>query len=798
MAIGKQSSDATVQRRVGGFALLSEIARGGFGTVYLGRPTDPAGPQTIVSVKHLDPQYIAAPEVKELVLDEARAVARIRHPNLVPTIDVIDHDGELYVAMEHVDGVTLAYVLRTGLRPGQRIPVDIALGVACGALQGLHAAHQTKGEGGAPRCVVHGNVSPDNILVGTDGRARLLDFGVARALSGYNSTRDGRLEGKLPYLTPEQVRGEELTCQTDVFAVANVLWQVLTGRRLFEALQFPKLAEKVLSQRIKAPSDVVKDLPDTYDSIVLRGLERDPAERWESAQQMAEALEAAGSPASPSQIGDWVREVANKRLGLLSRQVTMAEQAEIGDGSAAPRPAPPAKRSAPGRPLPPPRPGVASSPGSPTASQPSASTPASLSSPSTQRSPKSRRPIGRRKSAGAISVPSAPALPSDSDPFAGLTAIEPSSGAGDDSTLGQPSGPGLPTNGQEQASGPGRGMQEDEGSSAGPEHVPLPAEGERTIPISEPSSASDLPAWEDDALPTIPVSAPSSASDLPSWDDLGDVADPADAPPVPAEDDAEGTSPLEVPPIPSELAVSDDDAEEPGSAAVPPIPSGLAPSEDERPPEGMPSAPGSEPGEDGLAAAAAAHDVPPPPRSEPGEVGVAAASEAARPPVDAQRPAAEEEEPRRGGYLAVGVLVALLVLVVGVVLVVSSPEETAPAGEAGRSTRSAALAGTAESPSSTTVEAASSTPTAAEEPSAEPEEEEPTAEPEEEPSVEPEEEPTAEPEVAELAPPTAAPSPYYPPATPSRAPQTAPKATSWPPQPSSRPRTTRPSLYGQE
>src|SRR5262249_20405529 len=161
-------------------------------------------------------------------LDEARLAARIHHPNVVQTLDVAVTQGELFVVLEYVNGDSLAHLLRTANANGRAVPPEIASAVVFGVLQGLHAAHEAVVEQGNPLELVHRDVSPHNVLVGVDGVARVLDFGVAKARGRSQTTREGQLKGKLAYMAPEQIGGR-VTRRTDVFAASIVLWEALAG-----------------------------------------------------------------------------------------------------------------------------------------------------------------------------------------------------------------------------------------------------------------------------------------------------------------------------------------------------------------------------------------------------------------------------------------------------------------------------------------------------------------------------------------------------------------------------------------
>ena len=263
----------------GRYAVFDEIAHGGFASIHLGRAVGAGGFARTVAIKRLHAQYAKDPEVSAMFLDEARVVARIRHPNVCPTLDLIAEDDELFIVMEYIEGVTLRHLLRDAAKRKRSIPLGVTLKIICGALHGLQAAHDAKNEQGEPMDLVHRDVSPDNILVGVDGMPRLLDFGVARALGQYHNTRDGEVKGKLHYITPEQVRGEPITARSDLFSASVVLWEAMTTKRLFRAKSVAAIAHDLLSKEIPEPSTVA-DTPRKLDGIVMQGLERDPTKRW--------------------------------------------------------------------------------------------------------------------------------------------------------------------------------------------------------------------------------------------------------------------------------------------------------------------------------------------------------------------------------------------------------------------------------------------------------------------------------------------------------------------------------------
>lgn len=314
---------------VGRYAMYGQIGSGGMATVHLGR--GPAG--EVVAIKRLKPFLVAEPDVVRSFLDEARLSSRVRHPNVVATLDVVTHDDEVFLIMEYVEGVSLAFLLRARAAAGASpVPPDLAATILAAALKGLHAAHEAVSETGQPLNIVHRDVSPHNILVGLDGTVRVLDFGVAKALGRQQTTRDGRIKGKLGYMAPEQLSGRGVTRRTDVFAAGIVLWELLTGERLFLTEDEAQTVTRVLMEPVRAPSEIGGPPAAPLDRVVLRALERDPTKRFLSAEDMARAIEGATAQAPPSAVGDWVRSLAG---GELARRATLLQgdpEGEIAPG----------------------------------------------------------------------------------------------------------------------------------------------------------------------------------------------------------------------------------------------------------------------------------------------------------------------------------------------------------------------------------------------------------------------------------------------------------------------------------
>lgn len=315
-------------RTVGRYRVYAELASGGMATVHLGCLLGSAGFSKLVAIKILHQEFAVEKEFVSGFLDEARLASSIHHPNVVASLDVVAEQGELLVVMEYVHGETLAALMRQARQTGDVPPPSVVTRVICDALEGLHAAHEASLAG---QClnIVHRDVSPQNIMVGADGNTRVLDFGIAQAALRSQVTAAGTIKGKLAYMSPEQVSGQAVDARTDIFATGVVLWEALTRRRLFFAPDSREVASLVLGSPIPAPSTIVPTLSPDLDRVVLRALERDREQRYQSAREFAQELRAACSEATRHEVADWVGRVAKDSLQKRSELLQATEASAI-------------------------------------------------------------------------------------------------------------------------------------------------------------------------------------------------------------------------------------------------------------------------------------------------------------------------------------------------------------------------------------------------------------------------------------------------------------------------------------
>ncbi len=297
-------------------------------SVYLGSLAGAADFSRVVAIKRMLPQFASDPAFVARFRDEAWLSARLLHPSIVQTFDVVDRDGELLLIMEYVDGVSLRALLADASAAGHQLPISVVAGILVPVLHGLHAAHETTDDEGRALGIVHRDVSPQNIVIGRDGHAKILDFGIAKARSHAHVTVVGEFTGKFGYLSPEQVHGSEIDRRTDVFAAGIVLWEALAGQRLFRERGLEQVAviHRVLTKIIPPPSKLNPAVARSVDAAVLRALLREPARRFATARDLALALEAAIPLASPSTVSDCVQSLCAPRLSRLSRTLASARR----------------------------------------------------------------------------------------------------------------------------------------------------------------------------------------------------------------------------------------------------------------------------------------------------------------------------------------------------------------------------------------------------------------------------------------------------------------------------------------
>ena len=313
--------------RIGRYELLIELGRGGMAELFLGRLHGAGGFAKLVAIKRILPHLAQDRQFKEMFLNEGRIAANLSHPNVCQVFELDEADDELFLAMEYLDGVSWDHLCRE-LAPGN-FAMRLTAGVIAQACEGLHYAHTLRDVEGNPLHVVHRDVSPQNLFVTVDGVCKVLDFGVSKTLTDGPRTRSGVIKGKLPYMAPEQIRGELLDARADLFALGVCTWEALAGRRLFDRASDFMIWKAITEEDVPPIATHWPQCPPAVDAAVRRALERDVERRFTTAREFADALRAACPlpPCTPAEIADAVRTRCGERILERQRQVATAVSA---------------------------------------------------------------------------------------------------------------------------------------------------------------------------------------------------------------------------------------------------------------------------------------------------------------------------------------------------------------------------------------------------------------------------------------------------------------------------------------
>lgn len=276
---------------LGRYQIIKRLAMGGMAELYLARQTGDAGYEKIVALKRVLPHLTEDVAFVRMFLNEAKLAAGLDHSNIVHILDFGSERGEHFMAMEYVHGRNVQEILKAGAQH-KGVPRDVALTIAHEVAAALHYAHERAGPDGRPLGLVHRDVSPSNVLVSFEGDVKLVDFGIAKATAHTRVTRSGAIKGKLAYMAPEQVRGEETDRRADVFSLGVMTYELCTGRRCFTAPGEFALINRVAEARFEKPTSIDPEFPKALEAVIVRALSVDPDDRFESARSMQRALEA--------------------------------------------------------------------------------------------------------------------------------------------------------------------------------------------------------------------------------------------------------------------------------------------------------------------------------------------------------------------------------------------------------------------------------------------------------------------------------------------------------------------------
>ncbi|RKH24975.1 PEGA domain-containing protein [Corallococcus praedator] len=318
----------------GKYELLKKIASGGMGQVFLAQEHG-TGFERLVVLKLILPHLAEDEEFLDMFLEEARLVARLSHPNLITILDLTEIEGRHCLAMEYVQGEDVRRLDRFARKQEKPLPVGLVIRIIADAAAGLSYAHGARDGQGQPLQLVHRDVSPQNVLVGFDGGVKVIDFGVAKAATSGQQTATGVLKGKYPYMSPEQANGQPVDGRSDQFALGVVMWELLTGKRLFKGDTDLMTLRLVRDCQIPPPSQLNPKLPPGLDEVLLKALAPTAEGRYPDCAAFRLALEDYALnlrlPSSSAHLAAYLRGLYAERIATESDPSKLDQLAEDAD-----------------------------------------------------------------------------------------------------------------------------------------------------------------------------------------------------------------------------------------------------------------------------------------------------------------------------------------------------------------------------------------------------------------------------------------------------------------------------------
>jgi serine/threonine-protein kinase len=319
--------------RLGRYELLARLAAGGMGEIFLARLEGAAGFEKLFVIKRILPHLADDPRFRAMLIAEARIASVMTHSNICQVYELGETDGQLYIAMEYLEGVTLLPLLRKLSKESGALDFGFVAGMIQQATDALHYAHELRERGGDTLGIVHRDVTPTNLFLTDTGVVKVLDFGIAKVKDMSANTQAGTVKGKYAYMAPEQLRGAAVDRRADVFALGVVVYEMLALRRLFQRKTDYLTFRAVLEQPITDIRRYRSDCPDALAAALTRALDRDPATRFETARQFGSAVLDAVAPVrrpwTQGEIGDYVRANFATEIAERSTQIEGAVRAGV-------------------------------------------------------------------------------------------------------------------------------------------------------------------------------------------------------------------------------------------------------------------------------------------------------------------------------------------------------------------------------------------------------------------------------------------------------------------------------------
>lgn len=282
--------EETSTQQFGQYQLLEKIAQGGMAEIFLGKARDLQGIEKPVVIKRILPQIAASSEFVEMLIDEAKIAVMLSHGNIAQIYDLGKVVDDYFIVMEYVEGRTVSQIMKRLRHQNRRMPIPSALWIAAEIASGLDYMHRKTDEDGNPLQIIHRDISPQNIILSTSGTVKIIDFGIAKAKTKVSTTDSGVLKGKFAYMSPEHAEGEKLDHRTDIYSLGVVLYELLTGQRLFKGKNNQETLKKVRRAKAPPPSAFREQVTADLDQIVLKAIQKDRTRRYATAQEFHLAL----------------------------------------------------------------------------------------------------------------------------------------------------------------------------------------------------------------------------------------------------------------------------------------------------------------------------------------------------------------------------------------------------------------------------------------------------------------------------------------------------------------------------
>ncbi|MFO1463883.1 MAG: serine/threonine-protein kinase [bacterium] len=325
----------TKPRPFGHYFILEKIAQGGMAEIFKGLTYDFSGLKKFIVIKRILPHIAVNKDFIKMLIDEAKIAVKLSHGNIAQTFDLGKVADDYFIVMEYVDGRTISQIYKKSVELKHPIPIPIVAYIVSEICNGLDYMHRRRDETGRSLEIVHRDISPQNVIVTESGNVKIVDFGVAKAAFKLSEMERGVLKGKFAYMSPEQTEGKNIDFSSDIFSTGVVLWESLTGRRLFKKKSNPETIDAVQNMTVFPPSAYRNEIPSELDEITMRALERDPKSRYPAAADMSLALTKFllrhYPEFKPTQISDYLREIFDneEKTGDLYQEKTMREELTI-------------------------------------------------------------------------------------------------------------------------------------------------------------------------------------------------------------------------------------------------------------------------------------------------------------------------------------------------------------------------------------------------------------------------------------------------------------------------------------